>query len=209
MSKTDQAVVEDYGWSDQLSYTAIYLADPLMKIVKGLNPKRVLDLGCGNGSITERLAAEDFQVVGCDADERGIEFAQKRIPAARFLVCSAYDDPNSLNEDPFDVVLASEVVEHLFFPRKLISFGASVLKPGGHIVLTTPYHGFLKNLALSICNKWDSHHGALEDGGHIKFWSPSSLGELLEEQGFEVVKFAGVGRVRWLWKSMILVAQKK
>jgi hypothetical protein len=45
-------------------------------------------------------------------------------------------------------------------------------------------------------------------GGHIKFWSRNTLSLLLQESGFEVVAFSGVGRFPYLWKSMVLVARK-
>lgn len=77
----------------------------------------------------------------------------------------------------------------------------------GYLVISTPYHGYLKNLALSIFNKWDDHHTPLWHGGHIKFWSRIMLTQLLEENGFQVIAFHGVGRLPWLWKSMILVAK--
>jgi 2-polyprenyl-6-hydroxyphenyl methylase/3-demethylubiquinone-9 3-methyltransferase len=83
-----------------------------------------------------------------------------------------------------------------------------VLKPGGLLIISTPYHGYLKNLALSIFGKWDDHHTALWDGGHIKFWSRSTLTQLLEAGGFDVIDFRGVGRLPWLWKSMVLIARK-
>jgi hypothetical protein len=72
----------------------------------------------------------------------------------------------------------------------------------------TPYHGYLKNLALSVFDKWDFHHTPLWHGGHIKFWSKRTLTQLLTDSGFDVVEFHGVGRLPYLWKSMVLVATK-
>ena len=70
--------------------------------------------------------------------------------------------------------------------------------------MSTPYHGYLKNLALAITGKMDAHFGPLWDGGHIKFWSRKTLSRLLEEKGFEVTDFAGCGRVPYLWMSMLV-----
>ena len=109
--------------------------------------------------------------------------------------------------EPFEAVVSTEVIEHLFRPRLLPTFARALLGPGGYLLVSTPYHGFLKNLALSCFNRWDAHHTPLWDGGHIKFWSRATLTRLLEENGFEVVSFYGVGRVPRLWKSMLLVAR--
>lgn len=83
-----------------------------------------------------------------------------------------------------------------------------VFEIGGKLIITTPYHGFLKNLDLSIFNKWDSHHTVDWDGGNIKFFSFKSLGALLNDNGFKVIKITGVGRVPYLWKSMVVIADK-
>ena len=74
--------------------------------------------------------------------------------------------------------------------------------------MTTPYHGYLKNLALSLAGKWDHHHTALWHGGHIKFWSRRSLTKLLTAESFLHQQFLGVGRLPWLWNSMVLVMRK-
>jgi hypothetical protein len=84
-----------------------------------------------------------------------------------------------------------------------------LLKTKGYLILTTPYHGYIKNVVLSILNKWDAHHGVQWDGGHIKFFSVKTLGQLAEQNGFSIQKFLFLGRVPWLWKSMICIARKK
>jgi 2-polyprenyl-6-hydroxyphenyl methylase/3-demethylubiquinone-9 3-methyltransferase len=75
-------------------------------------------------------------------------------------------------------------------------------------VLSTPYHGYLKNLALAVSGKMDAHFTALWDHGHIKFWSRATLATLLREAGFSRVEFLRVGRIPPLAKSMIAVARK-
>ena len=81
-------------------------------------------------------------------------------------------------------------------------------KKNGHLILTTPYHGYLKNLAISLLNGWDRHFMAHRDGGHIKFWSTKTLNKLLQSYGFSDLKNIGVGRVPYLRKGFITVAKK-
>ena len=64
------------------------------------------------------------------------------------------------------------------------------------------------NLALSLAGKWDHHHTVLWHGGHIKFFSRQTLSKLLESEGFLPKQFFGVGRLPWIWSSMILVMRK-
>ncbi len=79
---------------------------------------------------------------------------------------------------------------------------------GGTAILSTPYHGYWKNLALALSGKLDRHFTALWDHGHIKFWSMKTLTLLLEEAGFRDIRFARVGRVPALAKAMIAVARR-
>jgi 2-polyprenyl-6-hydroxyphenyl methylase/3-demethylubiquinone-9 3-methyltransferase len=76
------------------------------------------------------------------------------------------------------------------------------------LILTTSYHGYLKNLALSLTNCWDDHVHVDREGGHIKFFSEKTLSQMLHGSGFENVTYHNVGRVRWLWKSMVCRAEK-
>ena len=81
-------------------------------------------------------------------------------------------------------------------------------EPGALAIVSTPYHGYWKNLALSLVpGVWDRHHHPLSDHGHIKFWSMRTLRALLLHAGFKAVRFDRAGRIPALAKSMIAVAQ--
>ena len=85
---------------------------------------------------------------------------------------------------------------------------SSIYSSGVVAILSTPYHGYWKNLALALCGRMDAHYTALWDNGHIKFWSMSTLSELLREAGFINIRFERVGRIRAVAKSMIALASK-
>ncbi|MDM0115096.1 class I SAM-dependent methyltransferase [Variovorax sp. J22R133] len=180
-------------------------------MLQTLSVRRVLDLGSGNGALCAELAASGYQAVGVEYDRKGVEVAKRSHPGLAFYNFGVQDDPARLmaHEELFDAVVSTEVIEHLFSPHLLPTYAKRCLKPGGHLVITTPYHGYLKNMALSLFDKWDKHHTPLWHGGHIKFWSRRTLSQLLEDNGFEVIGFSGVGRVPYLWKSMVLVARKR
>jgi 2-polyprenyl-3-methyl-5-hydroxy-6-metoxy-1,4-benzoquinol methylase len=199
---------EDYGWTAHDPGSSSYIAPEVLRQLRALGAKSVLDAGCGNGSITGLLAREGFAVTGVDGDAGGIGIAQANHPEVPFAVADFAHDGAVITGAPFDAVVSTEVVEHLYAPHELARFAWEALKPGGHLIVTTPYHGYLKNLALSLLDKWDHHHTALWHGGHIKFWSRATLGQLLGAQGFEPVSFGGVGRLPYLWKSMVMTVRK-
>lgn len=205
--------VEDYGWGDSAgAHSCGYIAPRILALLAGLQPARVLDLGAGDGSLCAQVAQQGYYVAGMEYDRKGVELARRRHPAVNFHRYGVQDDPELLLEaegGPFDVVISTEVIEHLFAPHLLPRYAYRLLAEKGKLIVTTPYHGYLKNLALSLLNHWDIHHTALWHGGHIKFWSRKTLTTLLEENGFTVTAFAGAGRLPYMWKSMVLMAEKR
>ena len=184
------------------------LLRPVLSQTSNRRP-RVLDVGCGNGALCGDLLAQGCNVVGIDLSVSGIEIARRTHPSGRFETLSASDGLlESLGEPPFDAVVSTEVVEHLYAPRPYARGCFEALRPGGRFVCTTPYHGYLKNLAISVCGKWDRHADPLWDGGHIKLWSRRTLGQLLTETGFYNLQFAGIGRLPWLWMSMAVAGDR-
>lgn len=204
-------IVDDYGWtSPQGPQSCGYIAPRILEILKKLNVKRVFDLGSGNGALCAQISSAGYKVVGVEYDKEGVDVARTTHSEISFYNFGVQDNPATLlnSEQVFDVVVSTEVIEHLFSPHLLPIYARGVLKQGGYLIVTTPYHGYLKNLALAIFGKWDHHHTVLWHGGHVKFWSRATLTQLLSENGFEVVDFSGVGRLPYLWKSMVLIAKK-
>lgn len=167
----------------------------------------MFDLGCGNGSVAGAVALAGWDVTGVDPSAEGIAHAQRRYPNLRLEEGSAYDDLVA-RFGRFPVVTSLEVVEHVYAPRRYAATMFALLEPGGTAIVSTPYHGYWKNLALALSGKMDSHFTALWDHGHIKFWSVKTLGVLLREAGFVDIRFERVGRIPALAKSMIAVARR-
>jgi 2-polyprenyl-3-methyl-5-hydroxy-6-metoxy-1,4-benzoquinol methylase len=118
---------------------------------------RVLDAGCGSGFIAAQIAALGHAVTGIDASPDGIGLARRAYSGVRFEIASVYDDiAHLMPPGGWNVVVAAEVIEHLYSPQRFLANMDRHLQPGGSIILTTPYHGFLKNLALSL-DAWDRH----------------------------------------------------
>ncbi len=105
---------------------------------------RVLDVGCGNGYTAGQLLARGCDVVGIDLSESGIALARKTYPRGRFEVLPADEIFSQISNGAVDVVVSTEVIEHLY-SRAYVAGCYKALRPGGG-VRSTPYHGYLKNL---------------------------------------------------------------
>jgi SAM-dependent methyltransferase len=107
--------------------------------------ERVLDVGCSQGIASILAGREGFETVGVDVQESRIEYANadlaKEPDAVRERVSFVLADGYSLDfgADSFDTVLLGEVLEHLQEPGSMLAEARRVLKPGGRIVITTPF----------------------------------------------------------------------
>lgn len=203
--------ISGYVWENaELNSSHDYLLPELKRILgteAGQGEKRLFELGCGNGSVANELARLGWAVAGVDPSEQGIAQANARYPNIPLRIGSAYDDLAG-QYGQFPVVVSLEVVEYVYAPRAYAATLFSLIESGGLAIISTPYHGYWKNLALALTGKMDKHFTALWDHGHIKFWSERTLRMLLEEAGFADVRFSRVGRIPPLAKSMIAIARR-
>ena len=206
--------VEYYQFQNvQPSHAHSYFRPIVLGIIdsSGIRSPKIIDLGCGNGALlsvlTERTSPDCL--FGIDGSPSGIDQARPMLPGIDLRVADLCQPvPDHPATGKCDFVVSTEVIEHLFDPLSFARSCFSFLRPGGKAIISTPYHGYLKNLALAVTGKMDFHFHPQCLGGHIKFWSRKTLSLLLHEAGFRVVGFHGAGRLPWLWKSMILVAEK-
>lgn len=170
----------------------------------------LLDIGCGNGALTARIReAVGIACTGIDSSASGIRHAQATYPTVTFLRHSVSDPVPEELRGAFRLVTAMEVIEHLFMPAQLFARAEEALAPDGKLILSTPYHGYLKNVLIAASGKFDSHVNPLLDYGHIKFFSPNTLTRLAEQCGWRLRKLDRVGRIKPLAKSMVAMFQRR
>ena len=169
--------------------------------------KHAFDLGCGNGATVGMLHGQGFKATGVEISESGVAQARKSFPNCTFAIGNAYDDL-AATYGTFDLVVSLEVIEHCMEPRRFAKTFMDLIVPGGIGFLSTPYHGYLKNIALAVSDKMDSHYTALWDGGHVKFFSIATLTALMQEAGAKDIQFLRVGRIPAFAKSMVCIVRK-
>ena len=152
-----------------------------------------------------------WQLYGSDFSPTGIELARRNFPEIEFFLADATTPTGEIQGrvGDVDVIVSTEVVEHIYNPRGFLKNAYDLLKPDGLLIVSTPYHGYAKNLMLALTGKMDQHFTVLWDHGHIKFWSKKTLTTALEEAGFGDIEFVGAGRFPYFWKSMVMKSRKK
>ena len=201
-----------YKWSGaELSPTLKLLLPEIKKNILNKISKKslVLDAGCGAGYLANWLGRQGFRTLGVDGSRAGIKLANKKRNKNSKFICSNIEKLKYKFLNTFDCVFLIEVIEHVFSPRDLLSAIQMVTKKNGYIFISTPYHGYFKNLLIALLGKFDEHFTALWDFGHIKFFSKKTLTKMILENKFEVVHYKAVGRFFLLWKSMIFILKKK
>jgi len=119
------------------------------------------------------------------------------------------DPPASTTSQCSEVTVCKlEVIEHCFSPKAYLETMFKLIEPGGLGIISTPFHGYWKNLALSLANKWDSHLGPLWEGGHIKFFSEKTLAQALQSAGFTDMDFRRAGRFSLMAKSTVVAFRR-
>ncbi|MEO6850703.1 MAG: methyltransferase domain-containing protein, partial [Mucilaginibacter sp.] len=139
-------------------HSFFYLLAPLLTMINKADNRCILDLGCGNGYLVSTLVKEGYNAYGTDASESGIALAKQEYPDRFFLQdLSTGLLPSQLMALAFDTIISTEVIEHLYDAPGFVDFCKQALMKNGTLIISTPYHGYLKNLVLSIFNKWDKH----------------------------------------------------
>ena len=201
-----QPVYEKFGWRDECRKSDHRLLEPPILRLLPHKQAPILDVGCGNGYFANRLLDAGYTVYGIDASPDGIDIANRSHPG-HFFRCdvSSAELPEPLRAIPFRTVLCMEVIEHLYSPLTMVCFARDLLRQsgGGELIVTTPYHGYLKNLTIALAGRMDYHLSALWEGGHIKFWSRRTLTLLLLQAGYHDIRIRGAGRVPYLWRHMV------
>jgi 2-polyprenyl-6-hydroxyphenyl methylase/3-demethylubiquinone-9 3-methyltransferase len=164
----------------------------------------VLDYGCGRGEFTVYLASLGFRVAGLDLSSEAIRFNQQDFPQLEFVQVDG-DEPAPFEDGGFDAIWSSEVIEHVYDVHAIFAEFARLLRPGGKLVLTTPYHGWLKNV-LVVTFGFERHFNV--EWQHIRFWTRKSLTKVAGDHDLRAIEWNSIGRVPMIAKSFLAVFER-
>ena len=161
--------------------------------------KKILDVGCRDGVLTKAFASGN-EVLGLDIDDEALAIAERELG----IVTKQVD----LNGDwgfparTFDAVVASEVIEHLYFPDRVLEKIANALKDDGVLLGSVPNAFSVQMRTRLFLGK--KRATPLNDPTHINHFSHGEMKELLQEY-FKDVRMYPVGNYAWLdplWPGM-------
>lgn len=163
-----------------------HLHRPLLSLVKH-PPRRVLEIGCGTGatlSYFKNLGASF--VVGVELVPEVAEIASKR-QEIDLVLTGSVESLDLEFDSGFDLIVVSHVLEHLIDPWKALRRLRELLLPGGQLIGTLPnVRNVRVVLPLILTGKWKYEDFGIMDWTHLRFFSRSSLIDLLQSTGFNV-----------------------
>ena len=160
--------------------------------------KTILDVGCGNAWLARAMVNNDTTVVSMDVSTRNPVQALKKVPHFRHeaLIADVYHLP--IKENSIDCVVGSEIMEHVTDPRLFIEKLIRVLRPGGKLIITTPYNEVIQYHLCIHCNRPTPAHA------HLHSFHEDNVAKLIPEgmRGWKVRTFSH----KYLNKSRIYLA---
>lgn len=165
----------------------------LKQALEGSGP-RALDVGVRTGAGARFLKANGKHVYGIDIADRYIEYCKAHQFIENGWVCNI--EAETIPGGPYDVILLSEVIEHILDGQSALKRLASALKPGGLLLITTPNLAFMLNRLRLLCGRdLDvlTMDRGVEGNQHIRVFTARLLKKLCSEAGLDVDNISGDG----------------
>jgi 2-polyprenyl-3-methyl-5-hydroxy-6-metoxy-1,4-benzoquinol methylase len=149
----------------------------------------VLDVGCGRGALAEAIRGRGYAVWGIEENPAACEVA--RVRTDRAIECNLNQIEQvkaEIGGERFDIVVFSDVLEHVYDPFSVLKGYQSVLKPGGRVLISVPNVAVWTNRLALMAGRFDYRATGVMDRTHIRFFTFKTASELVEAAGFTGVK---------------------
>jgi predicted TPR repeat methyltransferase len=171
-------------------FRARYFGDAKPALLALFDPwgMRILDLGCGGGHNGEMLKRAGARWVGgVEHDSGACAQARKRLDAVEQADLANFD-PAVFGPEPFDAILASDVLEHLLEPHVVLARSVARLRPGGLVVASIPNVAHVVVFYNLLRQRWPRRSSGIFDYTHLRFFGKHDMMTLLEGAGLHVMR---------------------
>lgn len=178
--------------------------------------KTLLDIGCGNGWVAEYFCEKEINVISSDISSTNTKKVIEKVKSNFHTAVTTDSYFLPLKSNSIDCVIASEIIEHLTSPKDFITEMFRVIKPGGKVIITTPYREKLRYYLCIHCNQKTPVHAhinsfdenilsSLGDGLNCNIsWKTFGNKLLIFARTYLLLRFLPFR----LWKFLDLIANK-
>ena len=161
-------------------------------LVERLKPNSVLDVGCAQATLALLLAEKGYRVCANDLRQDFLHYAQARYEHGniRFVCGNVFE---LQFDEPFDLVFANQLIEHLVYPVEFLAKLRSLVRSGGHVVCTTPSHKYIRNSLpshkeLGDLSQYEDRQFTADGDGHFFAYTRGELVEYADAAGWEKIQ---------------------
>lgn len=149
--------------------------------------RQILEIGCGDGATGAYAKREGKcgRYVGIELVPEAAKLADRVLDQVFVANVETFDLPEQLG--PSDVLIASEVLEHLIDPLAVLGKLRRRLAPGALVFASSPNIAHHSTLRMLITGRWDLADSGRMDRTHMRWFTPKTYASLFEDAGFEVL----------------------
>lgn len=165
------------------SYYSHNRKDVLMLVPE--EARRVLDVGCGAGSLGKELKKSGAEVFGIEISPDACEAAGKKID--KVFLCDAEEFSPPFSDKYFDCIIFADILEHLRDPQATLEKYRRYLNDDGRVISSIPNVRYYKLIIRLLRGSWDYSDSGLLDKSHLRFFTLINIKEMFEEAGYKII----------------------
>ena len=162
------------------------LRDDIFYLIPDSTPLRILDIGCGEGILGRRLTESGHNVSGIEFDESAAMVAKENLDHVYSADIENFD--LELTSPPFDLIILSDILEHLIDPWILLKKLRKALKHRGEIIASIPNIQYFPILLNLIRGRFEYRSEGILDRSHLRFFTPKEATTMFRNEGYEIVQ---------------------
>ncbi len=171
-----------------------------------LDNKKILDVGCGGGLLTEAMALQGALVTGIDVSDSALEVADMHAKQANLNIeylCTTVEDYSVTHTQTYDLITCMELLEHVPDPGSVITACMRLIKPGGWLFLSTVNRSLKAYLQTKIAAEYVLKLLPAGTHDYAKYIRPSELATWCRNAGFDVTDISGMSYLPYIRRCRI------